>query len=112
MIWYVIGSVPLILFIIYIVRDRISYNKRKKEGVYICKEETPLGAGWTTLGIAGLIILGIFIELFGSFLTGGVLYHFKGNTEEYSTSWNITAMQDNLNTHGKFYFRSGYIDTE
>ena len=112
MIWYVIGSVPLILFIIYIVRDRISYNKKKKEGVYICKEEMPLDAGWIIIGIAGLIILGIFIELFGSFLTGGVLYHFKGNTEEYSTSWNITAMQDNLNTHGKFYFRSGYIDTE
>ena len=98
MIWYVIGSVPLILFIIYIVR--------------VCKEETPLGAGWITLGIAILIILGIFIKYVGSFLTGGVLYHFKGNTEEYSTSWNITAMQDNLNTHGKFYFRRGYIETE
>ena len=53
MIWYVIGSVPLILFIIYIVRDRISYNKRKKEGVYICKEEIPLDAGWIIIGIAG-----------------------------------------------------------
>ena len=99
MIWYVIGSIPLILFIIYIVRDRISYNKKKKEGVYICKEETPLGAGWIIIGIVGLIMLGIFIEYVGSFLTGGVLYQVKGNTEEYSTSWNITAMQDNLNTH-------------
>ena len=45
MIWYVIGSIPLILFIVDIVRDRISYNKRKKEGVYICKDETPFGNG-------------------------------------------------------------------
>ena len=98
MIWYVIGSVPLILFIVYIVK--------------ICKEETPLDAGWIIIGIAVLIILGILIEFVGSFLTGDVLYHFKENTEEYSTSWNITAMQDNLNTHGKFYFRRGYIETE
>ena len=73
MVWYVIGSIPLILFIIYIVKDRISYNKKKKEGVYICKEETPLGAGWIIIGIVGLIMLGIFIEYVGSFLTGGVL---------------------------------------
>lgn len=41
MIWYVIGSIPLILFIVYNVRDLISYNERKKEGFYICQDETP-----------------------------------------------------------------------
>lgn len=40
MIWYAIGSIPIILFVVYNVRDRISYNKRKKEGVYICQDET------------------------------------------------------------------------
>ena len=36
MVWYVIGSIPLILFIIYIVKDRISYNKKKKgRGLYL-----------------------------------------------------------------------------
>lgn len=112
MIWYAIGSVPLILFIIDIVRDRISYNKRKKEGVYICKDETPLGACWITVGAIILIIFGFFLWYIGSSLTGAILYNFKGNTEEYHTSWNITAMQDNLNTHGRFYMRSGYIETD
>lgn len=46
------------------------------------------------------------------FFSGGILYQFKGNTEEYHTSWNITAMQDNFNTHGRFYIRSGYIETD
>lgn len=112
MIWYVIGSIPLILFIVYNVRDRIRYNKRKKERVYTCKDETPLGVDWIIIGIAGLICLGSIIWLAGSGLTGGILYSFKGNTEEYHTSWNITAMQDNFNTHGKFYIRSGYIETD
>ena len=112
MIWYIIGSIPLILFIIDTVKDWISYNKRKKERVYTCKEDTPLGAGWITIGIISLIGLGSIIWLAGSGLTGGILYNFKGNTEEYSTSWNITAMQDNLNTHGKFYMRRGYIETD
>ena len=112
MIWYAIGSVPLILFIIDIVRDRISYNKRKKEGVYICKDETPLGACWITVGAIILIIFGILLWYIGSSFTGAILYNFKGNTEEYHTSWNITAMQDNLNTHGRFYMRSGYIETD
>ena len=112
MIWYVIGSMPLILFIIYIVRDRIRYNKRKKEGVYICQEETPLETGWIIPGIVALIILGIMIGYIGSCFTGAILYKIKGNTEEYHTSWSITAMQDNLNTHGRFYMRSGYIETD
>lgn len=112
MIWYVIGSIPLILFIVGIVKDRISYNKRKKEGVYICKDEAPLGAGWTTVGVVTLILFGILVWYVGSCFTGCILYKFKGNTEEYQTSWNITAMQDNLNTHGRFYMRSGYIETD
>ena len=112
MIWYIIGSIPLILFIIAIVKNQISYNKRKKEGVYICKEDTPLGVGWTTVGVVTLILFGILVWYIGSCFTGCILYKFKGNTEEYSTSWNITAMQDNLNTHGRFYMRSGYIETD
>lgn len=112
MIWYVIGSIPLILFIVETVRDRISYNKRKKEGVYICEDETPMGVGWLTISIFTLIILGTLIWYIGSSFTGCILYKFKGNTEEYHTSWNITAMQDNLNTHGKFYMRRGYIETD
>ena len=112
MIWYVIGSIPLILFIVETVRDQISYNKRKKERVYICKDETPMGVGWLIISVFTLIIFGILIWYIGSNLTGGVLYNFKGNTEEYHTSWNITAMQDNLNTHGRFYMRSGYIETD
>ena len=108
MIWYVIGSIPLILFIVDTVIDWIGYNKRKKEGVYICKDETPMGIGWLTISIVTLIIFGILIWYIGSGLAGGILYNFKGNTEEYHTSWNITAMQDNLNTHGRFYMRSGY----
>ena len=112
MIWYVIGSIPLILFVVCNVRDRINYNKRKKEGVYICQDETPLGAGWITVGAVSIIIFGILLWYIGSCFTGCILYKFKGNTEEYHTSWNITAMQDNLNTHGRFYMRSGYIETD
>ncbi len=45
MIWYVIGSIPLILFIVDTVIGWIRYSKRKKEGVYICEDETPMGVG-------------------------------------------------------------------
>ena len=112
MIWIIVGSIPLVLFIIDTVKSWTEYNKRKKEGVYICKDETPLGAGWTTVGVVTLILFGILVWYVGSCFTGCILYKFKGNTEEYQTSWNITAMQDNLNTHGRFYMRSGYIETD
>ncbi len=112
MIWYVIGSIPLILFIVDTVIGWIRYSKRKKEGVYICEDETPMGVGQLTISIFTLIILGILIWHIGNCFTGCILYDFKGNTEEYHTSWNITAMQDNLNTHGRFYMRSGYIETD
>ena len=112
MLWYVIGSIPLILFIIYTVKNWNEYNKKGEKKVFVCQEDMPLERGWVILGIIALIFVGILIEECGSFFSGGILYQFKGNTEEYHTSWNITAMQDNFNTHGRFYIRSGYIETD
>ncbi len=112
MIWYVIGSIPLILFIVSTVKSWTEYNKKGEKKVFVCQEDMPLEKGDLILGIIVLIFIGILIEECGSFFSGGILYQFKGNTEEYHTSWNITAMQDNFNTHGKFYIRSGYIETD
>ena len=112
MIWIIIGSIPLVIFIIETVKSWSTYNKRRKENVYVCKEDMPLEKGWIFAGVIALALTGIMIWFIGSTFSGMILYKFKGNTEEYYTSWNITAMQDNLNTHGRFYIRRGYIETD
>ena len=112
MIWIVIGSIPLVIFIVMTVKSWINYNKKRKENVYIYEEEKPLGKGLTLLGFVIFALVGVLIGFVGSVFTGSILYKSINNTEEYYTSWNITAMQDNLNTHGRFYIRSGYIETD
>lgn len=91
---------------------RLDTLKQNKPKFYIRTEDKPFGAGMITLCTVCFILLGIIIWYFGCYFTGWALYCNKANTEEYYTSWNITAMQDNLNTHGRFYLRSGYIETD
>lgn len=111
MLWIIIGSIPLIIFTTKEVKSWINYNRKRKEKDYIGVEDRPLKSGWAIFFVVALTLVGIMIWFVGSALSGAILYN-KGNTEEYYTSWNITAMQDNLNTHGRFYIRSGYIETD
>lgn len=118
MIWFIAGCVLFGVILISTGRDLIKDIKREREYKrkygYTAEryDEWDVG-GWILLNL--LAALGIaFAIFFCNITSAAVIWKFAPDTHEYyvKNDFEIVAMQDNLNTNGRFYLTHGMIDTD
>lgn len=75
-------------------------------------EEFPLFFAF--VGVVVCFVVLLFFAYIGNILSGDAIFsHGKDVvTEEYTSSWTITAMQDNIETNGRIYLTGGYINSD
>lgn len=56
----------------------------------------------------------LFVFYITNILSGDAIFGYGKDTvtEEYTSSWTITAMQDNIETNGRVYLTGGYINSD
>lgn len=66
------------------------------------------------VGIVCSFVVLLFLAYIGNVLSGDSIFNHGKDavTEEYTSSWTITAMQDNIETNGRVYLTGGYINSD